>query len=303
MKLENLFEAAVDYTATVQELKKSKEFEKLLENFIYKSTKTQEKNGNLYFETKPELMKRAKEYKLGANGEVAQKNNDAGIWGKVNEYKSVGIKDEAHRLLMWKGRMDDIYQHFLQWAAKRMKSKTDYANRNATSLAPFLIPEEWKGETFNCSDNLLTDLVGGPLGYVKWYYAADNDLVSPIVGAPEECYVFSVQTNKLTNFEGCPPKCHSLAINRNPISAISGISKVFTFLHLLHIDHIEHVGYLDLFKIKEFIDLRVYDKISHNKIDDDWVKIINRHLRVEDRDLLECKEALMSAGFKEYAKI
>jgi hypothetical protein len=302
MKLQELTEASRDFTPSVQEYKQSKEFEDVLQYFDYVSTKIQEKNGNLYFVSKPEIMKRSKDYKIAYSGEVSTKNSDGSIWGNIKNLPPIGVNLESERVDNWKKRSKDLLEHFFQWARKREKSKTEISNRNLETMVPLLLPEHFKSEAFSCVDNKLKDLIGGPISGMKYYYATNNELISPLKGAPEKVEVFHVSKNKLTTFEGMPIEMAALSIGANPIIQISGISKHIKILGNLYIDFIDNVGYLDLFKIKDFS----YINFGRNNMDNTTkqvFEILNKHLKSEDKDILECQEELITNGLRRFAKI
>ena len=302
MKLQELTEANRDFTPSVQEYKQSKEFEELLKYFDYVSTKLQEKNGNLYFTSKPEIMKRSKDYKIAYSGEVSTKNSDASIWGNIKNLPPIGVNLESERVDNWKKRSKDLLEHFFQWARKREKSKTDVSNRNLETMVPLLLPEHFNSDAFSCADNNLKDLIGGPISGMKYYYATNNELISPLKGAPEKLQVFHVSKNKLTTFEGMPNDIITLAITSNPIIQISGISKHIKILENLHIDFIDNVGYLELFKFKDFkkIDFGHDNHIINLKSVE---TILNKHFKSPEHDMLECQEEFITNGLKQFAKL
>lgn len=302
MRLQELNEAKEDFSATVGLFKKTDEFKKLTKTFDYISSATQEKNGNLFFVSKPEVLRQPREYKISAFGQISTKNSGTSIWADSALYGKGVIRSEEDRFQVWKSRALHVLQIFKDWMTKRSKSTSDVTNRNLYSLVPLMLPNEIKGvETFECSHNYLTDLLGSP-SKTKVFRCSFNELVSPLVGAPEEANVFDCSNNHLTSFEGFPSISVIISCHSNPIQKITGISKHIKMISsLLLIDPVQTGGYLELFKIKGLDQISSYVRLTGEQ--NLLYQTITTHLRSTDRDMLDCQEELMSLGLKEYAKL
>lgn len=303
MKLQDLQEAKIDYTMNVEQYKRSPEFKKALETFDYKSSKIQEKNGTLYFITKPEILKLPREYSIRQDGLIREKNKDATIWNKTGFGGILGEDaKEAEQFNLYVKRTNDLIGEYQRWFAKRAANKKDLTNRGLKSLVPLLLPEKTKDGTFQCSHNFLTDLVGAPTEDISTFQCSFNDLVSPLKGAPTEADSFSCFGNKLTTFEGLPKRMIELQISENPIIRISGISKNIEQLEELYLTFIDNVGYLELFKVKSLRKMVFYGRDAGTRVEL-LNKILYDHLGSTDRDMLDCQEALVAQGMKEFAKL
>ena len=76
-------------------------------------------------------------------------------------------------------------------------------------------------DTFNCNDNLLTTLEGGP-DIVRYYDCSVNELID-LKGAPEEVSQFRCNNNYLTNLKGAPKKVfNSFQCDHNELTSLEG---------------------------------------------------------------------------------
>ena len=301
MKLQDLHEAKLPdgWLQTLAIFKKSNAFKDLEEVFDYTSSKIQEKNGNLYFTTKPEVMKLGKSYRLSANGEVQTLNPGASIWQKITNLKPVGIVDEGKRFEVLKTRAQDILDHFQIWSIRKNKSQNDVSNRRLKSLTVLMLPEKSSKDAFDCSNNELTNLLGGPIEGVRFFHAHSNELVSPLVGAPDDLEIFAVWNNKLTSFEGFPRFIKGMAANKNPITTLKGIHNHIKSCNNMAVDIVES-GYMDLFRIKDLQTIYIHE--NGQRLDNELDVIINKHLKSPERDWMDCQEELIQAGLKRYAR-
>jgi len=115
---------------------------------------------------------------------------------------------------------------------------------------------------------------------------------------------FNASDNLLDSLEGIPQIINgSINLSNNPkLKSLSGIHKKLKSVGMeFLIPETIKTGILSLMMVKELksvqlIGPKVIPGLS------DALKILNRHLR-KDRDVLACQEELISAGFKEFAKL
>lgn len=136
--------------------------------------------------------------------------------------------------------------------------------------------DEFKGN-FYCNSYRLTSIEGAP---------------SIVIGN------FGCHDNDLTNLEGAPISViGDFYCNNNKLESLKGIGKEY-------LKRIDKAFYAFRNPIKSnVLGILLIKNCKEIDIDNKKVqKIINKYL-TEDRDILECREELVQAGFKEYAKL
>jgi len=152
--------------------------------------------------------------------------------------------------------------------------------------------------------------------------------LSTLVGLPKKMPrggTLIVVSEFLKNYEGIPrkidfvsfncPKAEfsggtcdvgvNLKIHSAPNNSLSGIHRVFNSVGIaLSVDSIIDRGYLNVFRIQQLPKIYVFKAGSYFSVPEyrELEKIINKHLQ-NDRDILECQEELISAGFKTQATL
>ena len=131
-------------------------------------------------------------------------------------------------------------------------------------------------EYFKINDNPLGDLKDGPT-HATGYYAKHCDLTS-LEGAPLVCGEFNVMDNKITSLQGIGKlylkQCMGIRLEQNPIKS--------------------HI--LGLLLVKEL------NNLTFDASDVPAMVTVLVHLN-GDKELLDCKEELITNGYKEYAKL
>lgn len=146
------------------------------------------------------------------------------------------------------------------------------------------IDMEVKGD-FNCADTKITTLEGGPKKVMKDYYANRCQLTS-LEGAPNFIgSEFMANSNFITSLEGIGKKYLReingyLSMYNNPLKS--------NVLGLMLIKNIKS------FQIN-YAPYRMDENIAAK-----LQEIMNGHLR---GDIMECREELVQAGLKEFAKL
>lgn len=170
----------------------------------------------------------------------------------------------------------------------------------------------------NCDDFLcnrlgLTTLENCPSIIEGNFDCSFNELSSfefcpKIIGNVVICY-----DNKITSLDQAPIKIGSyFSCSRNQISSLDGIGKKYLTsmqgdFHITSNPLKSHV--LGLLLIKGITGFHFLSKVNDvvNLIDEDTCmsveSIVDTHIRSKDRDILECREELVQAGLKEYAKL
>lgn len=138
-------------------------------------------------------------------------------------------------------------------------------------------PKQFK--YFDCSNNQLDILTGGPEIITNTFKCDDNKLID-LQGAPKEVWAeFHCKRNPITNLQGIGKdflrRCNEIKIHEDKIK-----SHVLGLMLVKDLDH--------------FTGFAAMEEL--------WVRIIRKHLNA-DRDLLDCQEELISKGLKEYAKL
>jgi len=157
---------------------------------------------------------------------------------------------------------------------------------------------------FSCSSNILTSLVGCPQIVHNNFYATNNKLTS-LVGLPEKMKgELSLRGNKINSLKGIPKLLTALDLFDNQITNLKDIHKmlprlvennflsVFNFAKNPLTSHI-----LGLLLIEGHFEVILPDHLGNAQ------DIVNRHLLSKRRDVFECQQELIDAGFKELAKL
>jgi hypothetical protein len=176
---------------------------------------------------------------------------------------------------------------------------------------------EYLSGDFLCSNNRLTSLEGSPSKVGGNFYCDKNSLTS-LKGAPSEVDNFSCSNNNLTSLKGAPSKVGgNFYCGNNSLTSLKGApSKVgsnfycnnnnLTSLEGIHlqISSIAHFGDFSNNPIKSHVlGLLLIDGLNHITLDNTKVeKIINKYLK-GSRDVFDCQNELMDAGFDAYAQL
>ena len=169
---------------------------------------------------------------------------------------------------------------------------------------------------FNCSYNKLISLEGGPSKIFGDYLAHGNKLTS-LKGSPIEIPGdFSCEGNELINLIGAPRKvlgtfnCYQNQLitlegapeyigggfycRTNNLSSLQNIHKI--------IKHAPKLGFGSNPIKSHVLGILLIDGIENVFGDQSWLRIINNHIH-GDKDVLECQEEMISAGYKAFAKL
>lgn len=158
-------------------------------------------------------------------------------------------------------------------------------------------PEKtWSGG-FSCENQGLTSLKGGPLYSDEFFNCSKNKLKN-LKGAPRSVHTtFSCSSNPLTSLEGAPNWINGNFYCENT---------TLTSLHNIHkiIEAICGEFFLRNTPIKSHILglLKIQNLQAVILDNQDLQDIINLQLRA-DRDILECQQELIEAGFDDYAQL
>lgn len=192
-----------------------------------------------------------------------------------------------------------------------LKSGKDLSNLNIDSLVGLNLPKHVK--EFDCSHNNLKSLEGAPaIDPTSDFNCANNHLISPLVGAPKECRIFSAGYNKLSTFEGFPEITSWIHAHSNNFSTYKGVEKHLKSCKGVTIDFTYNgkpIGLLSFFKVKDCSEVKSYEWVTGNSLPLELrneVKlvqgIINKHLK-EGRNVVACQEELFQNGLDGYAKL
>ena len=157
-------------------------------------------------------------------------------------------------------------------------------------------PKEVDGN-FACYDNKLTSLKGGPKE-VDGNFSCFNNKLTSLIGSPQKVGAdFICASNKLTSLEGCPQKVvGDFYCSENQLTNLKDIHKHIKFIN----------GFANFYSNpieSHVVGLLLIDGLEHVYLDNEQVRdIINKHLNV-GRDVFECIDELLEAGFPEFAKI
>lgn len=178
---------------------------------------------------------------------------------------------------------------------------------------------------FNCANNQLVSLKFGPITVNGSYDCSDN-LLSSLEGCPKivttnKQYTngFYCAGNKLSNLVGGPETVIGYYVcDDNPLESLIGIAH--TIEGDLSCNNTKLASLKDIHKLVKRIDgsatftgndelssnilgLLLIDGLKSVEFDDySLTDIINKHLK-NGRDLLECQDELIEAGFEKYAKL
>ncbi len=153
------------------------------------------------------------------------------------------------------------------------------------------------------------DLVHDHIPGLKLQATSLNDLgLTSLEGCPTKVdLIFYAMRNKLTSFKG-GPQIYKKAVNLigNPITNLRDVHK--------DVKEVRGHLYLDFDKIKSHVlgvmkisgCEGIYTSSDANqkfrKDEPDWVHILNGHIK-KKASIYECQEALINAGFDEYAQL
>ena len=128
---------------------------------------------------------------------------------------------------------------------------------------------------FTCTHNLLENLIGGP----KWV----NDTLD-------------YDYNRLTSLEGGPEFAGgNVFLTNNKLESLANIHK--------HFKTINKMLYISFNPIKSnILGILLIKSLSGLYIDGAPFNILRKHLK-GDKDVLECQEEMISAGYKEFARL
>jgi hypothetical protein len=159
------------------------------------------------------------------------------------------------------------------------------------------------GVNFYCSHcSLLTSLEGGPSEVIGDFFCYKCSSITSLKGAPPTVghHFDCSDCTSLTSLEGAPLTVGT-EINLNgcrALTSLQGIGKQY-FLSgkKIYLNRCTKLSsnMLGLILIKK-LEYAYFD--VNNEIEE----IINRHNR-DNKDIIDCKEELISAGYKEYAKL
>jgi hypothetical protein len=303
MKISELFEATVDSTANIEALEQTQEFKQFSKKFDLVSTRQQRKNGTLVFVSKPHLHKETRDFIMNFRGEIKVKNGYANMYSKAG-YATSGGPGSLEQMLE---AIRIIENNYDEWFAKRkevgLRKGSDVSNLNLSTLEGLGLPALVKKD-FNCSSNSLTSLIGAPeILATENFFCGNNDLVSPLEGAPKECSIFNVQTNKLTTCEGFPRKAHAVHMGKNEFTTYKGIEKNFDYGRSFSITANHNgkpLGLLSFFKVKGCVALS--SASGNSEQDKQAIAIVYKHLSSPERNAIACQKELYDNDLDDYAE-
>jgi hypothetical protein len=169
--------------------------------------------------------------------------------------------------------------------------------------------EFYSGKSFNgifiCSNLQLKDLKNSPVDCLE-FNCNDNDFLTSLEGGPTEVTQFFDCSNciNLTSLQGAPERIYegSFDFENTAVTSLEGIG----------IDYLKEVNatiwfsktlksnVLGLLKVKHLSKFDTVQTIPQELTN--LKEIINRHLKL-GRRLSKCKQELIEAGLKEYAKL
>lgn len=171
---------------------------------------------------------------------------------------------------------------------------------NITSLVG--LPVKIGGNLF-LNNNSISSLSGCPKT-VQEFNCGYNRVPLSLIGGPEIIKgSYSITNSKVSSIEGLPSKIKNLLnLYGNPITSLGGIHKILKSVEELLLSNEIKSNMLGLLLIGNFSKGIRYFSYEHDDAFDNVIKILNKHLK-DTRDILECQEELISAGYKEYAKL
>jgi hypothetical protein len=147
----------------------------------------------------------------------------------------------------------------------------------------------------------LKNLEGSPETFDNFFVA--NNFITSLVGGPRFINdEMNCDVNKLTDLMGAPLLCKNLfSCRRNNITSLKGIGKDY----LRDCEDLQISGEYIKSNILGLLIVKNLSYISGTGLGDEtWARIVYPYLNnTKDRDIMECKEELMNAGFKDYAKL
>ena len=152
------------------------------------------------------------------------------------------------------------------------------------------------GGDFQCDKNQLTSIKGSPL-IVDGGFKCSLNLLQNLIGGPERVgWSLNCSNNLIETINGFPKWVgENINSENNQLTSLQNIHK-----QILHIG-----GFLNLTKnpIKSHIlGILLIKELKEVYANGRQFTIINDHIE-GDKDVLECQEELISAGYKEFAKL
>lgn len=154
---------------------------------------------------------------------------------------------------------------------------------------------------FDCCKTSITSLEHAPIK-VGSFFKCSKTAITSLKFCPENAGSVLCSTTQLTDLESAPMVVNgSFNCSNNNITSLSGIGK--RFLKTIKGNFVcddsritsNVLGFLLVNKLQQvLVDIKKDHLI--------WKAIINEHLN-KDRDIMECREELIAAGLKEYAKL
>lgn len=155
---------------------------------------------------------------------------------------------------------------------------------------------------FNCSELKLSSLQKTPAEIRKNFQAWDNSLSSLEFGPTDVGGTYNVNQNWLTSLEGAPDYANLFTFCDNKITSLAGMGK--KFLKKCSVikfrDNPIKSNILGLLIVKDLQS--IFWSFSGPKGKQSPFALLENHL-VRDKDIMDCQEELIQAGYKDFAKL
>ena len=136
------------------------------------------------------------------------------------------------------------------------------------------------------------------------FVLADGLNINSFAGMPDKLDSCNISRNPITSLDEFPSQCKVITAIDCKIKSIKDIDKKISYCEKLYLagNPIEG-GVLSLLKINGLKEISLGDVLDRRGSDLRAVAhIIQKHLR-SDRDIMDCQDELIDAGFESYAKL
>lgn len=239
----------------------------------------------------------------------------------MQNFKQFLLKEDNSAHYPWQVTTNEELEK-LYWDKDELSKTYSHYDRNTGEvyLRGYMENGEFNmvGDWPYIDDSLLVKYQGQfylPFQIHKWHnptrdgdFTLTNSKLTSLIGLPNEIQgSFSIENcENIKNVEGCPSIIKGLLFNwidmpitNNIHKTVKEVKKIILpfeymgFLSFLHIKNLQNV-------VKSFGSTKLKYKNYHDK--EQAIEIVNNHL-LEDRDILECQEELITKGLKAYAKL
>jgi hypothetical protein len=287
----------VEVKSAIDKLVKTKEFKDITSTLPLISTPQQLKNGTIVLS----VPDSESDYKIDVEGNVRSSS-------KKGQVRLTVPEPDEDLVTRYINCLKEVEKKFSKRTIAEDKSwnweKKGFGKNEIQSLSDLDL--SMVSKSLDVSFQSLSDLLGCPTKLSALYIIGNSKPLS-LKGCPKiVSRVLSLRDNKLLDINHLPSLVETMYLDNTDITNLKGIGRDYiksaqyislvncpdlksNILGLLSVKNLEHLASHTSFKPDANVEL------------DSVIRIIRKHL--ETKDILECQEELIEAGFKEFAKL